>query len=592
MSFLSLIMFMFTLLQGDKVALCTDLPSKHFIKKGATYRLLGSSGRPEMHGDPESWTSKPDYHRLTVNPSSPLYGKLCQADSNTGDCTLPAKVVLDTSLVYDEEAMMGDEYAVDTIRTVRMKVGSTFIWYEYIRQPCVEYSFYRDAKRLTQGEILDDLVQEPSMCANPRLEAATPMCAKANWETDTRWTGTIYCNYQGERMTYDSASTICQANGPNANGMEQSYPWYIKPWNAGPCQDGISQKEYRSWANKSCDLQVKVAFGSGHIAIVHSPGPDRSNTTKVESLVDTDTLNFFAVPWEGEQHLSVSDCLAIESCTIHEEEYCICNTDTTESQVYSLSSQVTSIDQLMSELHTGAVDPASSNNTYTNLGSCNIDGVNVYSKAGDSCNNLLEDTIFAFEWNSKQFYLKNSKSVVTVQGSSFAFRNPVQFISLADPEVRDAYYETEEVLDSLFFYPSHAPFLSIRMIQRFGISNPSPGYIERVATAYKMGSYGEIGTNKYGDLSAMVAAILLDEESRALVLDTDQSHGALREPLIKVTSFFRSMGLQYNMPERIPSLITMEENIVSIVRYVSLHVLSCHLLTIISFQHNTGPRLI
>ena len=82
-------------------------------------------------------------------------------------------------------------------------------------------------------------------------------------------------------------------------------------------------------------------------------------------------------------------------------------------------------------------------------------------------------------------------------------------------------------------------FLAIRMIQRFGNSNPSPGLIERVATAYKTGSFGQFGSNKYGDLGAMVAAILLDEESRSVVLDADQISGHLREPLIKVLSFFR-----------------------------------------------------
>jgi len=134
---------------GDKVALCANLPAKHFLRKGATYQLLGGNGKPELHDDPSSWTVSADYKSLEIESSSPLYSKLCEADSNTGDCTLPSKVVLDTNLVYDDEAKMGDEYAVDTIRTVKMKVGSTYIWYEYVRQPCVEHSFYRDAKKVT-----------------------------------------------------------------------------------------------------------------------------------------------------------------------------------------------------------------------------------------------------------------------------------------------------------------------------------------------------------------------------------------------------------------------------------------------------------
>ena len=70
-----------------------------------------------------------------------------------------------------------------------------------------------------------------------------------------------------------------------------------------------------------------------------------------------------------------------------------------------------------------------------------------------------------------------------------------------------------------------------------------------MATAYKTGTFGQFGSGKYGDLGAMVAAILLDNESRSVVLDTDQTHGHLREPLVKVISAFRSMGLQYEMPK-------------------------------------------
>lgn len=39
------------------------------------------------------------------------------------------------------------------------------------------------------------------------------------------------------------------------------------------------------------------------------------------------------------------------------------------------------------------------------------------------------------------------------------------------------------------------------------------------------------------------------------MLDTDQAHGQLREPLIKVMSLFRSQGLQYKSPLMIPNLM-------------------------------------
>lgn len=315
--------------------------------------------------------------------------------------------------------------------------------------------------------------------------------------------------------------------------------WITKGWKAGPCANGISGREHRSWANAPCGLKVKVAFESGQIAIVHSPGPDRSGAVNVEPHVDTDSINFFMVPWEAAGPPTLSDCNSTLSCYVHDDDYCICDTETTQNVVYSSSTEVSSIDDLMSSLHIGAVDLALFDaGTYESWGDCGIEGVTVYSITGN-CAALSSDTVFAFEWHSKPVFLKNTKSIVSIPDSPYAFRNPVQFISLSDPEVRDAYHETDELLNSLFHHPSHPPFLAIRLMQRFGISNPSPGFIERVGSAYVAGSFGQFGSGEYGDLEGMIAAILLDEESRAVVLDADQSNGHLREPLVKVISFFR-----------------------------------------------------
>ena len=36
---------------GDHVPLCEDLPSKHHLRKGATYRALGATPKPEWQDD-------------------------------------------------------------------------------------------------------------------------------------------------------------------------------------------------------------------------------------------------------------------------------------------------------------------------------------------------------------------------------------------------------------------------------------------------------------------------------------------------------------------------------------------------------------
>ena len=64
---------------------------------------------------------------------------------------------------------------------------------------------------------------------------------------------------------------------------------------------------------------------------------------------------------------------------------------------------------------------------------------------------------------------------------------------------------------------------------------------------------GEVsfGSGKYGDLSATIAAIVLDRESRHSVLDEDPSYGSLREPLLKVVAVMRSMQYSQTSAENV-----------------------------------------
>jgi len=110
--------------------------------------------------------------------------------------------------------------------------------------------------------------------------------------------------------------------------------------------------------------------------------------------------------------------------------------------------------------------------------------------------------------------------------------------------VRDAQYETEAVLSYFLNHANTPPFVAYRMIQRFGVSNPSPRYIEAVATAFADGVYGGFGNGTRGDMAATVAAILLDREAKSTVLDVDPGHGSLREPLLKIMHVLRAMELE------------------------------------------------
>ena len=45
---------------GDGFPLCSDLPSKHFLKKNAKYRLLGGDPKPLWHWEDTTWYNNPE----------------------------------------------------------------------------------------------------------------------------------------------------------------------------------------------------------------------------------------------------------------------------------------------------------------------------------------------------------------------------------------------------------------------------------------------------------------------------------------------------------------------------------------------------
>merc|ERR1719352_1587231 len=121
-------------------------------------------------------------------------------------------------------------------------------------------------------------------------------------------------------------------------------------------------------------------------------------------------------------------------------------------------------------------------------------------------------------------------------------------MSLADPNIRDAQYETDAALEHYFYHPNTAPFLAIRLAQRFGNSNPSPRYIKTISAAFRTGVYDTagtpIGSGEYGDMKATIAAVLLDRESQDPVLDADPMHGSLLEPFLKIVRLMRSLEFE------------------------------------------------
>jgi uncharacterized protein (DUF1800 family) len=93
------------------------------------------------------------------------------------------------------------------------------------------------------------------------------------------------------------------------------------------------------------------------------------------------------------------------------------------------------------------------------------------------------------------------------------------------------------LLDTLFNHPNTGPFFCRQLIERLVSSNPSPGYIYRVAQVF-----ANDGTGSRGNIGAVVKAILLDPEARLGAIASNAGFGKLKEPLLRLTGIYRAFN--------------------------------------------------
>lgn len=105
----------------------------------------------------------------------------------------------------------------------------------------------------------------------------------------------------------------------------------------------------------------------------------------------------------------------------------------------------------------------------------------------------------------------------------------------------------QDVTDELAIIATHpnvAPFISRQLIQRFVESNPSPAYIQRIATVFDAPG---------NDLGDVVKAILTDPEAvnppPPCGSANCDGYGKLREPVLRLTELWRAFNAQAPAPD-------------------------------------------
>ena len=111
------------------------------------------------------------------------------------------------------------------------------------------------------------------------------------------------------------------------------------------------------------------------------------------------------------------------------------------------------------------------------------------------------------------------------------------FLGTTIPANTDAPTSMKLALDALFNHPNVGPFFSKQMIQRLVTSNPSAGYVDRVAKIFNNN-----GSGVRGDLRAVFKAIWLDDEATNAAGLTSPTFGKVREPVLRFTQWARTFG--------------------------------------------------
>ena len=111
------------------------------------------------------------------------------------------------------------------------------------------------------------------------------------------------------------------------------------------------------------------------------------------------------------------------------------------------------------------------------------------------------------------------------------------------PSGQSAQQDLEDALDNIFNHPNVAPFISKQLIQKLVTSNPSPDYVARISSIFT-----DNGNGVRGDLAAVVNAILLDTEARTGQLDSPDTFGKIKEPLLKFTALIRAFDVIGTQP--------------------------------------------
>ena len=129
----------------------------------------------------------------------------------------------------------------------------------------------------------------------------------------------------------------------------------------------------------------------------------------------------------------------------------------------------------------------------------------------------------------ESYHDKSEKRVISLQQAAPRIAAPTLI-----PANQSGPADLKILLDTLFNHPNTGPFIVKQLIQRLVTSNPSAGYVYRVARVF-----ADNGRGVRGDMGAVVAAILTDYEARSPDVAANVGFGKIKEPLLRLSALLR-----------------------------------------------------
>lgn len=98
--------------------------------------------------------------------------------------------------------------------------------------------------------------------------------------------------------------------------------------------------------------------------------------------------------------------------------------------------------------------------------------------------------------------------------------------------------DINDAIDWLYNHPNVGPFIGTRLIQQLVKSNPTPAYINRVASAFN-----NDGNGVRGNMETVVRAVLTDPEARDCNFITDSRNGKMLQPLERILQLYKAFDI-------------------------------------------------